>query len=468
MTKLQLPNVTLIAVGGSRQAETIASMYKSMAKVDFAECVFVTNIDISATGIMVVNVGGLKTWKEYNHFIVKELYKYFTTSHSLIVQYDSWVLDADCWDDEFLNYDLIGARGMSDGRNNYNGGFSLRSHQFQKAIAQDDFIDITAPEDEILCRLYRSYLEETYQAKYCTDEIADKFAFELHQSLQKTFGFHNFHWKPFKEVVVIKRSGALGDIVMAEPVLEYFYKQGNEVAIDTQDQFLGVYAQHYFPVIPKQHLNPKLPYSEVNLDMAYEIKPTQPVLQSYFEIAGIKNVPLRNSRLNLRAGENQKLFEKYILIHLDDTGMPYRNSYGVNWKAVVMFLEDKGYLVFQIGRRVEKPIATLLNTMSLEFMMFVVKGADLVIALDSGVAQVSVGFNVPTVIMAGSVNLTLRYTNFERIRVVQSECPIPEKKNCYHEEAGRVIGSDCVVDNDLPPCTKYTATQVINAIKELI
>lgn len=467
---INIPQLTLIAVAGNRQAETIAAFYKCLKEVTPAKCVLLTNIDITASGIECVNVGGLNSWVEYNRFVVKELYKYFHTPHCLIIQHDGYVIDGSCWSDDFLEFDLLGARGLTDGsRVNYNGGCTIRSWRFQEAIAKDDFIDVIAPEDEILCKLYRKYIEDKYGFKYCTDEVADKFGYEMHEPLQKTFSFHAYHWPKFRETIVIKRMGAMGDLIAAEPVLEYFYKQGYQVAIDTNHDYWGIFYQHYFPVIPKQHLNPKLPYREINLEMSYEIKPTQPVLQSYFEMAGIKNAPLRNSRLSLRTGENnQRLFEKYALIHIDSTGMPYRNAYGVNWKAVVMFLEDKGYLVFQIGRRVEKPIATFLNTMSLEFMMFVVKGANLVIGLDSGVCQVAVGFNVPSVIMFGSVNPTYRYNNFEKIRVVQSECPIAEKKNCYHEEAGRVIGSDCVVDKELPPCTQYTTKQVTDAIKELI
>ncbi len=201
--------------------------------------------------------------------------------------------------------------------------------------------------------------------------------------------------------------------------------------------------------------------------MAYEIKPNQPVLQSYFEMAGIKDEPLRNSVLNVTSGDNQKLFDKYVLIHIDSTGMEYRDSFGVNWQAIVYYLEDKGYKVFQIGRRIEKPIATYLNTMSLEFMMFLVKGANLVIAHDSGVAQVAVGFNIPSVIFFGSVNPNYRYSNFDKISVVQSVCPKKETENCYHNQIS-TIGKDCVYDKELPPCTQYSATQVINAIKELI
>lgn len=464
---IAIPQLTLIAVAGNRQGETIAAFYKCLKHIKPSKCVLLTNIDITATGIECINVGGLDTWAEYNRFVVKELYRYFDTSHCLIIQHDGYVIDGNCWDDEFLDFDIIGARGLSDGRPNYNGGFSLRSAVFQHIIAKDNFIEITAPEDEILCRLYRSYLEETHHVKYCTDEVADKFAYELHEPVQPTFGFHAFHHEKFRETIVVKRSGALGDVIMAEPVLSYFYEQGYHVALDTQEQFRMIYSQHHFPVIPITHVNPKLKCRVIDLDMCYEVKPKRPVLESYFEMAGIKNVPLRNSRLSMRAGDNEKLFKKYAVIHIDKTGMPYRDVYGINWEKVVWYLEGHGYNVFQIGRRVENEIATYFNTMNIDFMKFFLKGADLFIGLDSGCAQVAVGFNIPSVIFFGSVNPKLRYNNFDRIRVVQSECPKKKTQHCYHSHVG-VVGVDCVYNKELPPCTQYTADQVIKAVKELV
>jgi len=82
--------------------------------------------------------------------------------------------------------------------------------------------------------------------------------------------------------------------------------------------------------------------------------------------------------------------------------------------------------------------------------------------------MVAVGFDVPSVIFFGSVNSSLRYTNFDKIRVVQSECPSNEKAHCYHEQAGRAVGSECIFDKELPPCTRYNSSMVINAINDLI
>jgi len=462
MIKTKLPRVTLIAVAGNKQAETIASMYKSMKECEFAKAVLLTNIDIQAEGIECINVGGLKTWAEYNRFIVKELYKHFYTAHCLIVQYDSWVLNGELWNDAFLNYDLIGARGLSDGRNNYNGGFSLRSMDFQNTIAIDDFIDITAPEDEILCRLYRSYLEEKYRFKYCTDEIADQFAYELHEPVMRTFGFHNFHHRPFIDHVIIRRSHAMGDIIMCEPLVDYYSKKGFQVVldipIDEMKLFIGY--NHYVKHISQ--LNPKIiPYKDINLNMAYEIAPKKLVLQAYYDIAGIKDGEYRNSRLDIYQPDNQKILKKYILIHIDDTTMPHRNTYGINWDFVVKYYERAGYTVLQVGNNPIKQVATHFTCPTKEMLMYMCKGSSLVIGIDSGVCQLAVSLGTPCVILSGSVNLKLRYIDFDKIAVVQSECPKQELKNCYHTDI-TTTGVGCVINKELPPCCEHDEWQVIS------
>jgi hypothetical protein len=115
-------------------------------------------------------------WNKYNEFGVKELYKYIETSHVLLIQHDGYVLDGSRWSDEFLQYDYIGAPWTyKDGRNVGNGGFSLRSRRLHEILASDKSIDICSPEDEIIGRLYRPYLEKNYGVKFAPEYLAHKF-----------------------------------------------------------------------------------------------------------------------------------------------------------------------------------------------------------------------------------------------------------------------------------------------------
>ena len=98
----------------------------------------------------------------------------------LIIQHDGFVLSADNWREEFFNYDYIGAPWIGYFKdqpqfNVGNGGFSLRSKKLLDILAEDDHIELGKPEDAIIGRQYREYLESK-GIKFAPEEIAGKFA----------------------------------------------------------------------------------------------------------------------------------------------------------------------------------------------------------------------------------------------------------------------------------------------------
>src|SRR5690606_10731811 len=122
----------------------------------------------------------IKSKEEYSEFIITQLWRYVTTSHVLIIQHDGYVLDGSIWSDAFLEYDYIGAPWLhQDGRNVGNGGFSLRSKRLMHIMASDDFIQARHPEDEVIGRLYRGYLEGKYKIQFAPEEVAHRFSYEL-------------------------------------------------------------------------------------------------------------------------------------------------------------------------------------------------------------------------------------------------------------------------------------------------
>ena len=146
-------------------------------------------------------------------------------------------------------------------------------------------------------------------------ELAHKFSFELCQPHDKTFGFHAKHHPPYVEPVVIKRSGALGDVIQVEPVLEYFHKQGHPVYLDTDTRFHSIFNTHSFPIRHYSSLDRDMVrHRFINLDMAYEVFPDKPHIEAYFRMAGIKDMTkLRGARLYWEITDVNRLFKKYCL-----------------------------------------------------------------------------------------------------------------------------------------------------------
>jgi ADP-heptose:LPS heptosyltransferase len=379
------------------------------------------------------------------------------------------VLSPECWDDKFLEYDIVGAAGLHiDGRQNLNGGFSLRSHKFQKTIALDETIEIFHPCDEVLCRLYRLYLIKKYGFKYAPDDVSERFAYELRQQYCKSFGFHNFHLQPFREHVLIRRWNAMGDLVSAEPIMEYYHKKGYEIVLDTLPEFMPIFFNHPYRVKHISEVDKRVKYAKiVELNMSYEAKPKQNILKTYYEFANITDGVMRNARLHVNQEPNQRLFQKCIAFHIDSTNLSHRDTHGVNWQFVVADLQRRGWLCIQIGKRTQDIIAPHFNTETKEMLMYFLKGCELVVGIDSGICQLSVALGVPTVILAGSVDLRLRYNDFSKIEVVRSPCPSGERW-CYHESEGSITGKQCDFNQENPPCSLHDEWSTLKAINKLL
>ncbi len=469
----RLKDVTIVCVDCVNYEGAIAAIMKSLEEVKPDKVIFFTNLKFESSSFEVVNIGKVKSKNHYSEFMMKRLYKYITTQYVLIIQNDGYVLSGKCWDVGFRRYDYIGAKWLfpDKKRNVGNGGFSLRTKKLLDILGKDNFIQVTEAEDDAICRLYGPYMEQKYGIRFAPERIADKFSFELNEATQPTFGFHGHFHHPFREVVIIKRTAAFGDIIMCEPLIDYYSKQGYRVYLDTSPDFFQVFA-HYSHIV--KHISELKKGTKItktiDLDMSYERTPKQLVLKSYYDAAGVTDGEIRNSRLFLHHLDNEPLFEKYVVIHADETGMPHRNINGIQWFKILEFLQKQGFNVIQVGRRKSKviPGAIQFNAATKHMMMFLIKGASMFIGLDSGLAQVAVGFSIPSVIFFGSVNPAYRYANFEKIRVVHTNCPLNKNYYCYHELVDFTVGKDCEIDKDVPPCSQFSTKQAINAIKELL
>lgn len=466
-----LPNLTVVIVDCSNQGRAISAIQKTLKQITPEKTLFFTDIDISVPNVETIVIPKIKTKDEYSFFMLKKLYSYITTEYALIIQHDGYVLNGNKWCNCFLKYDYIGAKWLfpETERCVGNGGFSLRSKKLLDVVAKDNFISCTQQEDDTLCRLYGEYLEQKYSIKFAPPSIADSFSFELNEPVQKTFGFHGYFHQPYKEHIVIKRTAAMGDVIMVEPLIQYYHDKGYQVVLDTLPEMMHVFFNHPFKIKHISEMNSKItPEKVINLDMSYESKPLQSVLKSYYEFAGIKDGIMRNSRLNVNKNSHRWLFDKYICFHIDDTGMTYRNVHGVDWQFVTNYYTRLGYLVLQVGRGTWQNVGTYFHAETKQMLMYLLAGASAVCGIDSGVCQLSVALGVPTVIFTGSVDLRLRYQNFDNIKWVHNECPSGAGRFCYHEKEGQTVGSVCEFNKDTPPCAIASEWDVIKSLNKLL
>lgn len=491
-----LDTTTLCIVDTKSYAQALNSLKKSLEQIKPARTIFFTDIDLPPQeGIEVVKIAPIRSKAEYSEWIMHQLWKHIDTEFILIQQWDSWVLNGDCWDDEFLTVDYIGGSWLeTDGFAVGNGGFSLRSRELMRKVANDSVIVSTHPEDNMLCKVYRPYLEAKYGFKWAPVELADRFAFELKEPVQKTFGFHSFFHKPYQDTIIIRRLAAMGDCIMVEPVLHHFYKKGYKVVLDTLPQFYNLFLSHYFKIHHPEEIDQRLIKNArtIVLDMAYETQPKQLHLQSYYEMSGIADGEIRNPKLTLPFDPKipeAKLFKKYCILHIDKR-QSGRSIYGIDWVEAVRYLNHNGFTVIQIGHGEHETIAgaTEMKNMNEPMLMRLIGGADLFIGIDSGPFNIALAMDTPAIVFFGSVNPEYIIPDQKNVVVIQNhnpEKPICRNVHCWSSTIGQegvecievngqtkykvqsMQGAECVEELEIPPCVNFTNRQLFDAIKNI-
>jgi ADP-heptose:LPS heptosyltransferase len=470
MNKKSLPTTTLVCVDCINYGEALTAIRKSMFQVDFARAVFFTDIKAYNPNFPfeIIKIDKISSKEEFSHFIFKKLASYITTEHVIIIHADGYIIDGNAWDDEFYKYDYIGSPWLYPEGRNVGNGVSFRTKKLLDILASDDFMDVTHPEDDAICRLYGAYLEKKYDIKFAPTELADKFGFELREPMQPTFLFHGKFHQPYKKTIVVKRDGALGDIIATEPLLEYYHNKGYNVAIDMPIHLCMFFGTHFYPIKHITQLDGRIKPEIIDLNNSYEKNPKQLHLKSYYETAGITDGAIKNPRLKFPINEHNKLFKKYVVLHIDKRDQPGRNIYGVDFIEVVRELNNKGYSVIQVGQYEHEEVygAIQMKTQTTTLLLYLVAGADGFIGIDSGVSNMAVAMNRPSVIFSGSVNPEYIYPDLSNVEIV-TKGKVCDVQHCWHEVIS-TTGQDCYIDKEAPPCTQYTTQMAIDALNKIL
>ena len=213
--KLILSNITLLSAATSVDVDQAQLALKISSKnIEFGAVKLLSSSvpstrssDIEFVSIPQMNLS------DYNRLIIEDLHKYFNTSHCLIVQADSFVVNYERWTEEFLKFDYIGApwpdKVMIRPINKFlylnnnrvgNGGFSLRSRKLVEVTSKINFNSLKFPiksEDLIICHyLYREMIKNGI--RFAPPKLAAQFSIEspgnlYGQDVNSVFGFHGKH-----------------------------------------------------------------------------------------------------------------------------------------------------------------------------------------------------------------------------------------------------------------------------------
>ena len=189
-----LKDVTICAVDSVTPDLSLMAIRKSLTRCRFDRAILFTNVSVDCEpDCELIPISRLDSKFDYSRFILKELGAYVNTEYVLIIQWDGYVIDGEVWTDDFMDFDYIGAKWHwhKDGYNVGNGGFSLRSRSLLKATSMDSFLLLpNVPEDHLICRVHRNYLEENHLLRFAPEILADRFSYERSIPHRRTLGYH--------------------------------------------------------------------------------------------------------------------------------------------------------------------------------------------------------------------------------------------------------------------------------------
>ena len=194
---LHLPDVTLVMTETREHELAQLAVRDCLRLVKFGDVLIFTDqpkwFDGQGRIIEVPDWPTKQGWCAHNmHGIAPHL----RTSHTLGVQWDSWITDPEMWRDEYLEYDYIGGPWQyRDGMNVGDGGFSMRSttllHWLRKHRAR--FPCTNAMDDELVCRTYRPVLQED-GFEWAPESLAHQFSHAVSRDTSaRMFGFHSLY-----------------------------------------------------------------------------------------------------------------------------------------------------------------------------------------------------------------------------------------------------------------------------------
>jgi ADP-heptose:LPS heptosyltransferase len=205
-----------------------------------------------------------------------------------------------------------------------------------------------------------------------------------------------------------------------------------------------------------------------DLNDAYEHSPELHILNAYQKKAGL---PGTREYPKIFLSEQEKKHtpfeEKYAVIHVETfSDKKYRQIQGIDWNLVISELLRQGYKVIQIGIKNENlKNAPHLKT-SIRDLLVLIYHAGMFIGIDSGPSHIAAAFKIPSAIIFGALEPSLRHFDEQFNGVLLKQLC---NENCNNAIIDEEDHKCAVVNHDaVPPCCTFSSDIVISAINTII
>ena len=193
MVKLKLPDVTLVMMDCTCPELARLALLDTLELIEPAQTLIFSDTDLDVVNTLYAAVQPWRTIQEYCAYFWYEVPHLVQTKFFLNIQWDGWVVDPGMWDNEYLNYDFIGAPWWYDDGHNVGNGTGIRSTKLMRFLGEHRaLLPVYGKEDELLGRVYRPILENQ-GFKWAPEQLASKFSMECTRPsiTSRHFMFHD-------------------------------------------------------------------------------------------------------------------------------------------------------------------------------------------------------------------------------------------------------------------------------------
>ena len=208
---LNLIDITLVSVATKDVEASYKALKYSSRNIKFGEILLMSNKDDPQdSSIVHKKIKSFKNVEDWGKFIVFELYKHINTKFIILIHSDGFIVNPSSWDNDFLNYDYIGAPFPipKDGKTyaDYNGNIirvgnsvSLRSKKILELPSKlnlnwTEYDPTYLHEDGYLC-VHTRHILEKHGINFSPFSVACRFSrescFEENRKLHP-FAFHKW------------------------------------------------------------------------------------------------------------------------------------------------------------------------------------------------------------------------------------------------------------------------------------
>ena len=275
--------------------------------------------------------------------------------------------------------------------------------------------------------------------------------------------------KSFEEVILIRRTMALGDVLMTTPVIHALKQENAHAIIVVQTEYPEVFRDN-----PEVTATTKLPKESfkadrfIDLDQCYEKTPDRHVVDSYAEACGV-SVEDYFPRIYPRPSDYDNIMvtldTPYAVLHAG----PHRGKEPVEGRTLTEELQSHiRTFLLSIGLRVVDISGV---SMRLHILAALIGKATVFIGADSGPMHIAQAMHTPTVAIFGSVNPAYRMVPgvpyLHAITAWSRDCGC---LGCHHAYEPPMLDSKCIrIGDNFNRCMKKVIPEdVFNAIDHVL